>query len=63
MKHYGYAVMNLKTCNINDKISITKLILFRDKNKYTMRIFLFTNEDNPNVNDKNERDLIMHHAK
>ena len=32
-----------------------------DKNKYFMRIFLFTNEDNPNSDDQNLRNQLVSH--
>jgi hypothetical protein len=56
MKHYGYAATNLIHCIafLND---IYCKILFRNNRlNYTMRIFLFTNEDNPMSLNKNERD-------
>jgi len=46
----GYAIMNLKHCNY------CPLYYTRDKNKYSMRIFLFTPDDLPYFKDQNSRD-------
>lgn len=35
---------------------------FRDKNKYSMRIFLFTDQDNPHSDDHNLRDKALNQA-
>lgn len=37
--------------------------MIRDKNKYGMRIFLFTSEDSPHFKDQNGRDQTIKHAR
>lgn len=55
MNVYGSAIMNLKHCNY--------CLYNRDKNKYSMRIFLFTPDDLPYFKDQNSRDQTIKHAR
>lgn len=56
MNVYGYAIMNSKNC-------IIIFHIFRDKNKFNMRIFLFTSEDLPYFKDQNARASALKYAR
>ncbi len=53
MKQYGSAVTNLRHCIFMNK---------RDDKIYNKRLFLITNNDNPNCNNINDRSQAVRHA-
>lgn len=39
------------------------IVYYSEKKPYTKRIFLFTNDDNPNATDRSQREQAINYAK